>query len=51
MDNALHPSSGLQGLSAAEAAARFVREGANELPTAKRRTPLRIVTATFHPRT
>ena len=43
MDNALHPSSGLQGLSAAEAAARFVREGANELPTAKRRTPLRIV--------
>ena len=43
MHNALRPSPGLQGLSAAEAAARFVREGANELPMAKRRTPLRIV--------
>ncbi|MBW6506815.1 MAG: cation-translocating P-type ATPase [Rhodobacteraceae bacterium] len=37
------PQEPFQGLSAAEAAARLLREGANELPRARRRGPARIV--------
>ncbi len=42
MPNAPQSSSHLLGLSGAEAEARLTREGANELPQAKRRTPLHI---------
>jgi Ca2+-transporting ATPase len=43
MPNASNPPSRLDGLSAAEAGARLVREGYNELPRSARRTPLHIM--------
>ena len=43
MDDPSHSTAAPRGLSDAEALARLRSEGYNELPSADRRTPLRIV--------